>query len=539
MPAVIIRWTLAGTLLGVASAIALWLARAPAEGGVRPTAETRGATAPSDVDDGSSATPTDSAVASSGGRRAFDTARTAGTDPDFGVLAYGRVTDEEGTPVADAPVVFEDGQAHLFRATARPDGGWALHGLAPGPHELRVTKAGFLPLTLEVDVPAERGWRRDVRLERALSLPVRFEDADGEALEMGRFDRDKLARLLGVVATREAPGARIPGVRGRVASHSKAGRFLSRAEGQAPSDLGPRHQGLLRLTAAPPLWVSAVLRDVVLETRSISGSEGELVFVIEEAALEAIRGEVRVRVVGRDGGQPITAGVKLEHPAGGVHTKARIDGGSLVFEKVPPGSMDLVYWGPEGERLERSVDVPPGGVVDLGTIVLGRPQSFRVRIVDEAGAPLAEDVGLSAARPELVSGPGDLNQRWGIRVSAQGVAEIRHLAAGPTLLRAGGRGGRALVARMVDTSRETNVELVVPRGTPVVLRRGRKARPGVVYVLEDARGLMLSGGTRFARDLFLQPGRYVLRAIDGPTEIERVEFTVGQERLVVRYGGDD
>ena len=536
----IARWTLGGAALGAGSALALWLAgaapgspgRAPADGGTEP----RSSPPPASAAEGGAARQ--GRAGSQVAERNAVPYRRPPVDPDLGVLGYGRVAAVDGAGVPDARLELEDDEARLYRASTGPTGGWSLAGFPPGPYELRVERDGFLPHAERVAVPAARDWRRDVRLVPAARLPVRFEDEQGVALAMQGFG--DLASTLAVVATREPPGRRLPGVTGRLASRSPFGRFLSRAERETPPDLGPRHQGILALEAAPPLFASAVVRDVVLETRSISGAEEELVFVVDPSALEAIRATVRVRLVDRDDGTPITEGVVLQHPSGGLRATPRVEEGELVFEGVPPGTLDLETpasgtW----ERLERAVDVPPGGALDLGTIALGRRAPFRVRIVDEAGAPVAQDVRLVVARPELASAPGDRGQRMGIRIGADGVAEVAHLAPGPTFVAAGGGDGWALVARMVDTRRETDVELVLRRGTPVVLRRAASARPEIVYVLEDAAGFALLGGSWLPRDLFLASGRYLLRGLEGTREVERVPFAVAQERLVVRYGGSE
>jgi len=532
-------WTLLGAALGAGAALSVRLAGSPsATGGPPPRAVSERPSAPSSA----AALPVTSGAAPAPGepRRAIEAAASSpsAVDPVLGVLGFGRVADGGGAGVAGARLELEDDQARLFHASAGEGGGWSLVGLPPGPYELRVTCDGFLPAAEPVAVPAAPDWRRDVILARGARIPVRFEDGAGGALEAQSMA--DLASTLSVVATSAPPGRRIPGLTGRLASRTAAGRFLARVERETPPDLGPRHQGLLVLEAAPPLFASAALRDVVLETRAISGQEPELVFVVEPSDLEAACGTLRVRLVADEDGTPITEGVELEHSSGGLRARPRVEEGELVFERVPPGRLDLVTAASSAwERLERSVDVPPGGVLDLGTIALGRRAPFRVRITDGAGAPIAQDVRLVVVRPELVDGPGDRAQRMGIRIGADGVAEVAHLAPGPTFVGAGGAGGWALVARMVDTRRETDVELVLRPGTPVVLRRAATARPDIEYVLEDGAGFALLAGRWLPRDLFLASGRYLLRGLEGTREVERVPFTVAEERVVVRYGGNE
>ena len=277
---------------------------------------------------------------------------------------------------------------------------------------------------------------------------------------------------------------------------------------------------------------------MVLERRQILGHEEELVFVVDESALTAVCGEVRVRVVDRESRAPIVTGVHLSHPSGGLRVVPRVDAGELIFEDVPPGTLDLeLQTGSEYEWLEHSVDVRPSDLVDLGTIELGRRQAFRVKVIDEAGEPIAGGARLSATRPATVAGVHDLSLRMGFQVDAEGEAEIDFLAPGPTLLRAGGVDGHALVGRLVDTREESQIVFVVPAGVEVSFRREDGTDPAVLFVLEDDAGVVLSGGSWLPSKTCLQPGRYRITRSLGGLDVETRELLVESERLVVRYGG--
>ncbi len=452
-------------------------------------------------------------------------------DSDLGVIAYGRVTDREGVPVPGARLTFENEGAFRRSTRSAPDGSWSRAGLVPGGHELRATLEAFLPHVEAVEVPAQRGWRHDVVLDRALSLPVRFEQPDGDAYPVG--DRGELTRFLAVVATEAKPGPRIPGVLSRVAYRHGVGTYRSRAEQDAPTDLPARYQGVLAVSALPPVWVSAVCRDVVLESRELVAPVDELVFTVEPEQLEDVRGGVRVRLVEAGSGLPITEHVRIHHPSGGVYLRPQVEGNVLVFSGVPPGPLELKVEGGGWELLERRVVVLPGETFDLGTISLGRREPFEVRVVDEAGAPLG--IGISAVRPDLLSCLQDLDISTGAFPGADGVATVRHLAPGLTLLRAGGDEGRARVARLVDTVAERELELVVPLGVEVVLVRRGGFRSGAEYALEDGDGNPLIGGRGLPRDVWLAPGRYTIRELEDGRELARYPFTVGSERTVVRY----
>jgi hypothetical protein len=382
-------------------------------------------------------------------------------------------------------------------------------------------------------MPAVRHWRHDLALTQARSLPVRFESPAGEALAAQGFG--DLRSFLGVCATRARPTSPLPGVHGRVIRDYAEGSFRTRAERNTPADLDGRYQGLLELRSAPPLWVSAVCRDVVLESRPLALDETELVFTVGEEQLAALLGEVRARLVERGTGLPIEAALELGHPSGGIRVRATLEEGDQVFRGVPPGTLDLMLQSREWEWLERSLRVPAGAILDLGTIELGRRQAFVVQVQDAAGQPLA--LGVEAARTELDGRLSDLNLRVNVRASTEGLAEVAHLAPGPTLLRAGGGDGWGRVAKVVDTGREATPTLVLRRGTQVVFARGSELGPGLEFVLEDAAGLPLYTGSYLRREISLAPGPYVLRVLDGALEVERVAFEVSGARVVVPYGG--
>jgi len=257
------------------------------------------------------------------------------------------------------------------------------------------------------------------------------------------------------------------------------------------------------------------------------------VFVVDPARFAELAGTVRVRVVDRDTGEALTQGVELGHPSGGMRFAQTIEGDTIVFAAAPPGTLELELSAPGYERVQRAVDVVPAGVVDLGVLRVGRSKPFEVRLVDGLGAPLA--IPFRASRPELCAGPGDLDMRIGGRANAEGVTSVSWLAPGEVLVQAGGRDGLARVARLVDTTREARIELVVPTGTEVLVK-GQVAARGRVYVLYDAAGQVLYGDSTVSLRCYLAPGAYMLVRLDDGRESSRQSFTVGDTRTVVRIG---
>jgi hypothetical protein len=146
------------------------------------------------------------------------------------------------------------------------------------------------------------------------------------------------------------------------------------------------------------------------------------------AGVGAHTGATGVRVVLATPGRLVAT---LELASGGAPSTARasvqmqppvaVAGGKLVMEDVDPGTVDLKLSGPEfGEHVQRDVVVKPGETTDLGTIKLPVPRTLRGKVVDTAGAPVA-DAKVSVGR-FLVSGgtyeegtddeEGDASSAW-------------------------------------------------------------------------------------------------------------------------------
>ena len=468
--------------------------------------------------------------------RGREVRRTAGGGAftDLGVLVWGRVLDRTGETVVGALPTFEDRESRRTHATEGVDETFVVAGLDPGPHTIRLERNGFAPLEVQVDVPDVTSWCHDLVVERGWDVPVRFEDPDGEALR-AVTPLDDPAGFLAAVATAEPPGDQLVGMTWRRANRWGVGQYLDRGSRDAALGvLEPRHHGLLRVSSPRPVWVSATWRDAVMGSRLASGIEDELVFVVDTARLDALRGEVRVRALGPDG-QPIES-LNLEYPGTTAGIAGELERDVLVFRDVPPGMMDLVggsLTSGDVERVERRVYVPAGGVLDLGTLHLGAPIAFAVRVHDGRGGGLAAPV--EAVRPDLVDGVTDLDQRVTTTSDASGRLELQHLGAGPVLLRAGGRDGLARVALEVVAVDGGEYELVVPNGVEVALR-GPDLTSGHL-VVRDRSGLPLDAYRWLPTDTCLAPGSYVLECRSATGDVtETVPFTVGRERTVVRYG---
>ncbi|QDV09648.1 putative RNA polymerase sigma factor FecI [Planctomycetes bacterium Poly30] len=298
---------------------------------------------------------------------------TEPVDPVFGIIGSGVIVDEQGAAVAGATVRLQPADGAARRTVTGAGGGWTLFELEPGACRFEVSAPGFLKVSRDVEIERAPTWARSVALRTALTLPVRFVSADGTAIPvrwLGGGSGAELGASLGVAATWEHPGTRLDAA-GRFLQRSEAALFHSRAESDGvPAELGARYQGQLLLTAEPPLWVSLMFRDAVVEARRLDGSETELVFTVGD--LGPFSGTVRLRMIDPATGVAITGGVTLDHPAGSLSIQPRLEGEILVFESVPPGRLRLGYRASNGATQyllpEQRLRVGPGEVLDLGDV---------------------------------------------------------------------------------------------------------------------------------------------------------------------------
>ncbi len=289
-------------------------------------------------------------------------------DPTFGIIGGGVVVEKDGGAIEGATVsVRMEGRGPVSAKTG-PSGGWSALDLEPGPVLLEVSAPGFLSATIQGVIGNGPSWNPSITLSRAAILPVRFEGPDGSAIPAGRR-----SKALGVAVTHQPPGATLNS-RGRFLRRSEGATFESRAEDDLPPDWGPRYQGRLLLSAAPPLWVSLTYRDAVVETRRLVGSESELVFVVDD--LQPLSGTVLLRAVDAATGEPIVTGMSLTHPSGGHSIVPRSVDGQLIFESIPPGRIRVMHsGGTRWLKLDGDPRVGPGETLDLGLVRL--PQESR------------------------------------------------------------------------------------------------------------------------------------------------------------------
>jgi len=310
---------------------------------------------------------------------------------------YGRLTGPDGGPPGERGWVWLRAPGERGRsAQMGPDGDYAQAGLEPGTYELKVRAQGYDAIETELIVPdGAEAIRRDFTLTKAVEIAIRFLTPEGNPLvpEVGKENRDLVfwvGRGLSAVATRESPGARLPGTLSSAWTTFGAGRYRVQEFGDPAQSDG--RNGTLEIRAPFPVHVSACVRSEVLETVRLDGPRESLEFRIDPKRIEDLSSGVTFRLTGE--GDPDAAskvGVSLnDRQTGGGGGKPERDGDRLTVRGKPPGQLLLAIWGGKAfERYERIVDLPPGTIVDLGMIHLTRRVELTGTVVDAEGNPVA------------------------------------------------------------------------------------------------------------------------------------------------------
>ncbi|HVS10648.1 MAG TPA: sigma-70 family RNA polymerase sigma factor [Planctomycetota bacterium] len=463
--------------------------------------------------------------APAGTREAVAAPRTDGP----GLLLYGSLTDSQGGRVAAGRLHFEDEQAEIRTAEVATPGSYSIVGLQPGAWKLYLRCDGYCAQEQDLELPAGVDTvRRDLVLERAESLYVRFAGPDGATLE-----HEKLA--LTAVASLDPPPRQLAGVQGRDASMHGVGRFRAHRSIEPLADLPEGFAGRLDLAAPLPLYVSAVMRNIVLETRIVGAADGRLEFVLDPERLQANLASLRLRVIDASSGAPLAGRVELTNTQQGGGGTALGPDGSVAFEERAPGLLELNFRVEGYESLKSRVRLEPGEAKDLGTVALSPATTIRGRVVDREGKPVAGSIEqVSLAHLKL---PQDVETRFFRPLDGDGRFEVEDVARGQVLLIVRPKEA-ALTPVVIDTRSAQPEELVitVEAGIRASFRLARPSagRRQVTLATADGTPFWTRGLLDFwIADVRLGAGRYQLW-IGTDERVERVEtLEVGAEPVKI------
>ncbi len=316
-----------------------------------------------------------------------------------GILVHGLVTEASGAVPVPGPwgtehLRFSSDTGESRDVKLEPSGSYAASGLRPGLWRVQLTARGHVPLDRTLALSADEPVRRfDLIIDSAVTLLVRAFAQDGRPLR--EMVKEQLAGLddehgLGVVATRDAPGAELTET-GRPLDRYGIGRYRAggRLFGGEP-DLPPDALGRLEIHEPLPAFVSLVFRGFVLQTQLVEPGADSVTFTVPVDFIETRRGGLRVRIIDAPTAAPLLGALaNLTETnsfrfGGGQEPDA---GGIVSWERELPGLRRLQIDCEGHEQWVAKVRVPAGDVADLGTVALDEVAHVGGVVRDADGAP--------------------------------------------------------------------------------------------------------------------------------------------------------
>jgi len=524
---------LLGAIVVLAGALAVWR---PWEA---PDVAAIAATAPEGPRiDGDGATELAGAVGPNAGpesERAVAALADARGEPGVGTILYGWVRAVDGTPVTGGTVSIRGAAGERSHAELDERAAYSIPGLAAGAWTLTADARGFLPCESSVTVlPGVEAQRHDLVLTASWTVLIKILGPGGELLRAGVEDGIAAggARLI-AVATESRPGGALPLITHMDHLHYGVGVYTGRERFGREDRIPPGATGLLEVRADHAVFVSLVLRHLVLQSQIVQPGQREALFQVEANAVASRLGTVRARIVEARSGAPLDqARVALntaETSGGGLPVDAE---GRIELEEVPPGWMELEVRAPEHAFHRELVVVEPGAVTDVGEVAVPRAARIAGRVVDAAnGRPVA--LGLSYTPLDFVDCPEAFEFQHGLRTKTDGVLELTAVAQGRVLVRPDRGSEWAANGTVIDAS-AGDVEgavVTLERGRPVTLRF-ELARPSrYQWWLHEQGGDPVTSGTvreSGPQEVRLVKGAYRLELWSGKSLLTAVGFEVGE-----------
>lgn len=472
-------------------------------------------------------------------------------------LVYGRLLETDGTPIRDLEgtwVVFTDrmGARHL---AGGGQGEYAIGGLAPGRYVIDVNARGIRSHSEILDLPLDpRDVRKDLRLLRVVTLPVHVVTATGEplldALRSGPRQGRGLVRQFLAVATKDPPGRCVDEIAASSAPVG-IGYFTDRFQGDDPS-LPATCIGTLFVDGELPVHVSLAMGRFVLRTERVEPGAEDARFVLGVEDVVGKLASLQVQVVDATTSAPIEAAGVLVRGWPQQRNDAQTNSkGVARIDPTLPGTFEVCVMHAGYQKVVRTIDLDPGGAVDLGTITLSPERILSATVLDADGKPVSIPFTLGelsdSSHGRVIVRPDYLQS------SAEGILKGSMLGRSVYVLRTTNhdaimdkeRSGPTDVSRciLVDTSTGSvsDLEVRLERSVPLVVRVAGRPADGLRLRVLDDQGLPIVE-TRFYGEaphpLRLPSGSYrvVLCDADG-NELASSAVTLVREPVELALSG--
>ncbi len=467
------------------------------------------------------------------------------------VFIHGTVTDEAGSPIAEAPITVkpDEGERGLEVHTDEK-GAYHISPVAPGTRRLRAHPDGYLSGDVQLEITgAEPLVRHDFQLDREQRIFVHLVTEQGQpVLELAaQVGLDPVLLNLLPVATREEPGEAY-----RLAPHRSVrqgiGKYFDCFGLRAYEDR-PTIFGFIELLEPGPGWVNLVAGGKVLRKQPFDRAIRKVTFVVELEELQAIVCEIDARLVAAETGQPLAGRAWIEGPGTGHFPIEVGSDGTLFFERVSPSSGWLVASFPERADVRIPLELTPGERLELGDVPVPPPVRLRGKVTRSTGEPA--EVQLHWGRLGPATGEVAWERWYHSRSRKSGLFSIPKLAPGfyvitaPRLPEEQDAPPEDWVAapQRVDATQGTveGIELVLRRSSVVALVLPEVESDRLLIEAHADSGLVV-GKTTLARPdreawLRLVPGTYELVVSYDDEVVHREPLYVGSgpERIELSF----
>lgn len=440
---------------------------------------------------------------------------------------HGRLLPAPGRTgfVGEQAVGLTDALGQYERAFCGADGSFAFENLAPGRCWLRARSPENGDANAVVDVSGDT--EHDLQLVAPRVVAIRVVDEIG-----------KPVNVLGLlaVATADAPGEWMDDVVGGLSSPFGLGRF---DRGQRLAAEPPTEAiGRLFLDRDPPLYVSLLRYQRVLDTRRIERGTEVVEFVLRTDDARAKSGGLRVRILDSATNEPIArATVTVDGPGSRV---GQAQSGVCEFTGLLPGIYRIQIMSKERGTVRREVRVPPGEVVDAGDVTMPAEQWVSGRILDETGRGGVFSIRFDPCAPDGRIAPLYAGI-YAFHTKPDGSFRVPGLAPGFHRLEVMGEAELAECVAVFDVREGPveNVTLTMTAGVPFVVDPDGKNGPGASFAVLDERGVRVVSRTVAEPDpvrVRLAPGRYTVEFQSSRRDPEprTAAFEIVRDPVVVR-----
>ncbi len=462
-----------------------------------------------ELDRGTSLSSTATAAVSQPASSTTPSSRLPAADDEAGqaVVLYGYIRGaEEASPANDLPwIAVFDRDEQKTTAKASADGAYSISGLQPGRYRVNAGAGSSLKAEGSVDLAlADSPKRFDIALRESPSLLVKVVDEAAKPLSQHE---------LGAIATREPPGEWID----ETPNENPFG--LGRFEPNEGKDvkLEPACLGRLILDVEPPLFVSIVNHQRVIDTRKVELGQKEIDFIVKSDSPLLKEGRFHVRFVDQ-ANQPIDK-LWAVVEGGSSAQYMRPEGGELT-SALPPAVWRIQPFAEGFEQHDLLVRIEPGADTDLGTVILEREQWISGTIVEPHKSnermSLRCDLLDADGEPQLVSG-----NTMTYVVKADRTFRIGSRRRGLYLMTYYGReAGYGIWAQIVNTRAGPveNLQVNLVPGVPVMVRPSGDDWHSITFKITDDSGARYLDSRLWSsapQKILLAPGRYKVQAKQG------------------------